>query len=243
MSHITRKTALELEPEYGKIPDEALVRRIGKGEDESWKVLFYLLFGRYVSMLEAVFVKYAKQGLDFDDFMLELHVKMGKDHFAAVTAYKGTARFKTYLSTIARNLLFDMGAREKPTIDIDAARYLPYEDDYEREQMLRLLELINEFPHEKTRFVLFKTLEGYSSKEIAAMLAAQSGKEIKPSYVDTLRSRAYSTLRAQVQTESVKYITLEAVVKEPEVLFRMGEIITPTGYQYTILPTLRQILG
>jgi RNA polymerase sigma factor (sigma-70 family) len=195
-------------------------------------------------MLKAVFARYAKKGLDFDDFMLELHVKMGKDHFAAVTGYKGTARFKTYLSTIARNLLFDMGAREKPTIDIDAARYLPYEDDYEREQMLRLLELINAYPNEKTRFVLFKTLEGYSSKEIAAMLAAQSGKEVKPSYVDTLRSRAYGTLRAQVQESVKERVMASTVVFEESAAVYYTELITiPTGYQYTIIPALRQILG
>ncbi len=235
MSNITRKTALELEPEFGKIPDQALVLRIGQGMDESWKILFYLLFGRYVSMLEAVFAKYAKQCLDFDDFMLELHVKMGKNHFAAITGYKGTAQFKTYLSTIARNLLFDMGKREKPTIDITAAYDLPYEDDYEREQITRLIELINTYPDDNTRFVLFKTIEGYSSKEIAPMLAERSGKEVIPSYVDTLRSRAYRKLRFQV--DSI------AICRDTIAVYKLEHTITPTGYKYTILPALRQILG
>lgn len=75
------------------------------------------------------------------------------------------------------------------------------------------------------------------------MLAERSGQEVIPSYVDTLRSRAYRTLRRQVKAEGIEYMQLEASLKEPDVLFRMGEFITPTGYQYTILPALRQILG
>ena len=252
MNELTHRTALELEAEFGDIPDELLAGRIGEEGQDSWKMLFYLLFARYAGMLVAIFHKYAASGLDFDDFMLELHVKMGKNNFAAVRAFNGSAQFKTYLSTIARNLLFDIGKREKPSIDIDTVHDLPCEDDYEREQMGRLLELINAYPDETARFILFKTIEGYSSKEIAIQLTAMRGTEVKPSYVDTLRSRTYRKLRSQVQRQEARMRSMP-MPRMAEAMYDMDAMAMPEfalespasvslSGRYTILPALREIL-
>jgi len=40
------------------------------------------------------------------------------------------------------------------------------------------------------------------------MLAERSGQEVIPSYVDTLRSRAYRTLHRQVKAEGIEYMQL-----------------------------------
>ena len=250
MSEITHKTALELEHEYGGIPDEQLVARIGKEGEDSWKMLFYLLFGRYESMLEAVFSTYAGRGLDFDDFMLELHVKMGRNGFSAVTGYKGNALFKTYLSTIARNLLFDIGKREKPTIDIGSIRDLPCDDDYERERMEQLLEIINAWPDETARFIIFKTIEGYTSKDIAQLLSERKGEEVKPSNVDAIRSRTYKKIRQRIErtreytfaSEAPKMAMREALCDEMVSYNEMPAMVFLDS-RYTILPALREILG
>lgn len=250
MSEITHKTALELESEYGGIPDEQLVARIGKEGEGSWKMLFYLLFGRYESMLEAVFATYAGQGLDFDDFMLELHVKMGRNDFGAVTGYKGAALFKTYLSTVARNLLFDIGKRERPTIDISTVRDLPCEDEYEREQMAHLLEIVNAWPDETARFILFKTIEGYSSKDIAGMLSERKGESVTPANVDTIRSRTYKKIRRQIERSEERTFTTAApkmamreILYEEMVFYDAMPAPVSLDYRYTILPALRRILG
>ena len=250
MNGITHKTALELESEYGGVPDEQLVARIGKEGEDSWKMLFYLLFGRYRSMLEAVFATYAGFGMDFDDFMLELHVKMGRNDFGAITGYKGTALFKTYLSTIARNLLFDIGRREKPTIDISTVRDLPCEDEYEREQMAQLLEIINAWPDETARFILFKTIEGYSSKDIARLLSERRGEKVGPANVDTIRSRTYRKIRQQIERTERRILSAGA----PKMAMRemcYDEMVpcesapapVSMDYRFTILPALRTILG
>lgn len=250
MSEITHKTALELESEYGGIPDEQLVARIGKEGEDSWRMLFYLLFGRYESMLEAVFATYAGRGLDFDDFMLELHVKMGRNDFGAVTGYKGTALFKTYLSTVARNLLFDIGKREKPTIDISSVHDLPCEDNYERERMEQLLEIINAWPDETARLILFKTIEGYTSKEIAQLLSEQKGEEFKPSNVDAIRSRTYKKIRQRIERKKESVFASEAprmamreLICEEMVSYDAMPAPVFLDSRYTILPALRSILG
>lgn len=250
MSEITHKTALELESEYGGISDNELVARIGKEGEDSWKMLFYLLFGRYESMLEAVFATYALHGLDFDDFMLELHVKMGRNNFGAVTGYKGNALFKTYLSTVARNLLFDIGKRGKPTIDISTVRDLPCEDDYERERMAQLLEIINAWPDETARFILFKTIEGYSSKDIAAMLTERKGEAVSPANVDTIRSRTYKKIRRQFERSEAPTFAAEApkmamreVLYDEMVSYDAAPAPIFLEDRYTILPALRRILG
>ena len=257
MSELTHKAAMELESEFGMCSDEALAARIGRPGEDSWKMLFFLLFGRYRDMCEAIFSKYAGQGLDFDDFMLELHIKLGRNDFAAISGYKGEAKFKTYLSTIARNLLFDIDRRSKPTIDIASVRDLPCEDDFERRQMEQLVQLINEYPDERARFVLFKTIEGFSSKDIGELLG------IKPANVDTIRSRAMKKLRSQVEKESrpvmqasmprmekmalPKGVEMDMLEAPSAALFEESVEGAPAfdlvPGRYTILPALRRILG
>ena len=201
-------------------------------------------------MLEAVFATYAGNGLDFDDFMLELHVKMGRSHFRAVTGYNGAAQFKTYLSTVARNLLFDMGKREKPTIDIKTVNDLPCEDEYERERLEELLEIINAWPDETARFILFKTIEGYSSKDIALLLSERKGETVTPANVDTIRSRTYKKIRRQIERSEERTFAAEApkmamreVLYEEMVTYDAMPVPVSLDYRYTILPALRTILG
>lgn len=204
MNQVIQGTVRELERRYKDMSDEEIIReiRIGLCAGEA---LFYLLFGRYVEMLHLLYQNYGSAKMEFDDFMLELDIKLYAKQFAAISNFDiQKASFKTYLSKIAQNLLHDLRTKELPMLDISLVDCeICGEDSFE---MFALMDAINTFPHLDSRYVLIKTIEGYKSKEIAAMLTSRKqeegtldkDRELKPSYIDTLRSRALKTIRNQI---------------------------------------------
>lgn len=72
------------------------------------------------------------------------------------------------------------------------------ENTTERDQISQLVEAINALPEGNGRFVLFKTLEGYSSKEIADMMLERQGIIMAPANIDTIRSRTARRLRESI---------------------------------------------
>lgn len=204
MNNIIQGTVRELEPRYKLLTDNELVELIRRGNDAG-EVLFYLLYGRYATMLELLFQVHAKASLDFEDFILELNIKLFNRGCAAVCAYnERKALFSTYLKRIAHNVLYDMNMAEQPMLNIEALdSSLP---DVDVSHLRDLGEIINSYPDADVRFVLFKTIEGYRSKEIAKMLSRirhEQGKldeaeELKASYIDTLRSRSLRNIRRKM---------------------------------------------
>lgn len=204
-NNVIQGTVRELKARYDGIPDDAILMDVRMG-NHAGESLFYLLFERYVSMLETIFSMQATKAMDFDDFMLELDIRLYKDDCKAIRSFKSEkASFKTYLSTIARNILYDLREKELPVLDEDALESALY-DRYDGEEVMMLVEEINNYPNKDSRYVLLKTIEGYKSKEIAAMLTSRRHEEgtldekveLKPSYIDTLRSRALKAIKNRI---------------------------------------------
>lgn len=212
MNYVIQGTVKELGHRYKDMPDEYILQEISMGR-HAGEALFYLLFGRYADMLEIIYSQQSLTLMDFDDFMLELDIRMFKDECRAATHFKSEkASFKTYLSTIARNLLYDLREKELPTLDISAL-WDTFQDNDDGEEVIWLMEAINTYHNKDSRYVLLKTIEGYKSKEIAAMLTSRrheegtlkQDEELKPSYIDTLRSRALKAIRNRIFNKGKKY--------------------------------------
>ncbi len=205
MNNVIQGTVRELEQRYKALSDEAIIREIRTG-NHAGEALFYLLFGRYAGMLEMIYNVQPLTLMDFDDFMLELDICLFKNECGAIQQFlPGKASFKTYLSAIAHNLLYDLRDKELPTLDILTIWNTLHDNDNVMEVML-LVDEINNYPNKNARYVLLKTIEGYKSKEIAVMLTKRrheegtldESEELKPSYIDTLRSRALKTIRKRI---------------------------------------------
>lgn len=204
MNNVVRTTVRELERKYKDMPDECILQEVTTGH-HAGEALFYLLFGRHAEMLKFIYSQQSLTLMDFDDFMLELDIRLFKDDCQAILSYQPQkASFKTYLSTIAHNLLYDLREKELPTLDVFALRDTLYYSS-EGEEVMWLMEAINNYPNKDSRYVLLKTIEGYKSKEIATMLTSRrheegtlaQDEELKPSYINTLRSRALKEIRKQ----------------------------------------------
>lgn len=208
MNQVIQGTVKELESKYKDLSDDEIIWEI-RAERHAGEALFYLLFGRYASMLEMIFSMQVLTSIDFDDFMLELDIRLFKDHCLAIKNYHSDrASFKTYLSTIARNLLYDLREKDMPTLDEEAVETaLFYHSD--SEAVITLVEEINSYPNKDARYVLFKTIEGYKSKEIAAMLTSRRHEEgtleeekiLTPNTIDAIRSRALKAIRRRIEKQ------------------------------------------
>lgn len=210
MNEVIQAAVKRLEPKYKPCSDKEIITEIGLG-DSSGDALFYLLFGRYAEMLEAIFRRQSSGRIEFDDFMLELDIRLFVNRCAAIISFdENKASFKTYLGTIAHNLLYDMSAKEMPTLDIlEALRYV--DCGFDEYGMSILVDAINSYPNKDSRYVLLKTIEGYKSKEIAAMLTRRrqeegtldKGKSLTPAYIDTVRSRTLKAIRRMMSDERI----------------------------------------
>lgn len=204
MNLTVKECVRTLHPRYGGLSDTEIIEKIRIGQNAG-EALFYLLFGRYQEMLHAIFCQEATSAMDFSDFMFELNMRLFANDNSAINKFDADkASFKTYLSRIAHNLLFDLRKKEQPTIDYSEEFIEQSADD--GHQMMLLIDAINSYADRDARYVLFKVIEGYKSKEIAIMLSSRrheegtldESEELKPSYIDTIRSRALQNLHRQI---------------------------------------------
>lgn len=212
MNKVIQGAVRELDSKYHALADEEIISQIRMGR-HSGDALFYLLFGRYAEMLEIIYSKQPQTLIDLDDFMLELDIRLFRDDCRALLKFEpDKASFKTYLSAIARNLLYDVKEKEMPTLDVQSiSQDLPA--NAEVEEVMWLIEEINSFPNRDARYVLLKTIEGYKSKEIALMLTSRRHEEgtlaenesLKPSYIDNVRSRTLTAIRRKISAKSNCY--------------------------------------
>lgn len=201
MNQVIQGTVNELERRYKDKTDEEVIQEIRVGE-HAGEALFYLLFGRYAEMLLLIFNQQTMTIMDFDDFMLELDIKLYAQTCAVIRSFDPhRASFKTYLSRIARNLAYDLQKKDFPMLAFDFTDMdMPADDSG---SMMMLVDAINSYPNKDSRYVLYKTIEGYKSKEIASMLSCRRHEDgtlavdqaLKSSYIDTLRSRALKAIR------------------------------------------------
>ena len=210
MNDIVKAAVRRLEPKYKPRTDKEIITDIGLGKNTG-DALFYLLFGRYAEMLEALFLRQAPGRIEFDDFMLELDMRLFNNWYATIISFdESKASFKTYLGKIAHNLLYDMRAREMPVLDVfETLRYAV--SGIDDQELFILVDAINSHPDKNSRYVLLKTVEGYKSKEIAEMLTRrrqeegtlEKDKTLTPAYIDTIRSRTLKSLRRTMSDERI----------------------------------------
>lgn len=193
-----------LNPLYRGMSDTQVIGEIRTGRNAG-EALFYLLFGRYQEMLHSLFVQEATSAMEFSDFMLELNMRLYVQGLVAMKKFdEKKASFKTYLSKIAHNLLYDLRKKEQPKIDCTECILESQDDD--GYLMMQLIDAINSYADRDARYVLLKVIEGYKSKEIALMLTSRRQEEgtmdksetLKPSYIDTIRSRALRNIRKKI---------------------------------------------
>lgn len=216
MNQTIEESVLSLQPIYSGLTDAQVIGEIRTGRNAG-EALFYLLFGRYQEMLHVLFVQEATAAMEFSDFMLELNMRLYNQGLAAIKRFDETkASFKTYLSKIAHNLLYDLRKKEKPTIDCPDDIIDSTSDD--GALMMQLIDAINSYADKDGRYVLFKVIEGYKSKEIATMLTSKRHEEgtldesetLKPSYIDTIRSRSMRNIRANLNMRERDFYDISA---------------------------------
>lgn len=89
MNDVIQAAVKRLEPKYKPRSDKEIITEIGLG-DSSGDALFYLLFGRYAEMLEAIFRRQSSGRIEFDDFMLELDIRLFVNRCAAIISFDET---------------------------------------------------------------------------------------------------------------------------------------------------------
>lgn len=204
MNLTVRESVKALQPYYDGLTDTQIIDEIRAGLNVG-EALFYLLFGRYQDMLHTVFSQNSTAAIEFSDFMLELNMRLLSQELAALRRFDETkASLKTYLSKIAHNLLCDLRKKILPSIFYPEEILDP--TSFDGLLVMQLIDAINSYADKDARYVLFKTIEGYRSKEIALMLSSKrhedgtldANETLKPSYIDTLRSRALRNIRREV---------------------------------------------
>jgi len=97
--------------EQVEISDENLMLRYQQGEQQA----FEDLYRRYKDTLYRYFLKHCNDRHQSEELYQEVWIKL----INSTARYKPTAKFKTYLFTIAHNTLVDFYRKTKPTLNID----------------------------------------------------------------------------------------------------------------------------
>ena len=211
MNEIMNTTLDRISPDYNDKSDDMLVSQINQCERISNNTLMYLIYRRHVDFLRKIFEKYADGKGEFSDFMAELDIKLSCRNYHALQSYHSSSSFKTWLGSVARNLMLDMVKREGvPMIDIDDIEVVDAVCDNDR--MAKVMEALNNLSNDDSRYVIFKELEGYTPKEIADMLnekmkseqRLKKGMKVSVAYVYTLKSRAISRMQSVVNPDSTQ---------------------------------------
>lgn len=206
---------------YGKMSDRELVEAvIMEPYDEHAAV--YLLFERYRPKFTKLYKTIYQDMSWYDDCMHDLfaYLKGRGQDWQSFRTFQWRSHFSTWIGQVAYNRFQEIkpyliGKLEFP-LSIDSNPYeLPLQladeglEDYERrERKVLLLEAIGQLKDPDQKFVMLKTLQGYNSREIAAMLSEKwqmvgtrrSDKQGRPliptaGYVDVRRQRAKEQLK------------------------------------------------
>ena len=170
--------------DYSKLSDKQIVEKI-LAEPHNEEAAAYLLHDRYAPLLYKLYRRLTKDETWFDDCVDELfmHIR-GKDsswHTLATFEWRSTLGY--WLREVAFNKFRDVlpklieNGGFNVSIDSDDPKdpkvQIPNENKESRDRRLRkvmLLEAIGLLKDEDQKFVMFKRVEGYKSKEIAEML-------------------------------------------------------------------------
>ena len=177
--------------------DKALVEACVQGDSNSW-AMFEREYGR---LLQSIVYRFNRQlsavGLDSDDLKGHIYEKLLDDSCRRIRAWKGRAKFSTYLVMVSRNLALDYMERQTRGPAMDRYDDIPEQgsDDVavaDREWSDRRLEVmvegLAELP-ERQAVILRMRMEGQTLREIARNLHRPVGT------ISVESSRAMERLR------------------------------------------------
>lgn len=169
---------------YEVLSDKQIIERI-LAEPHDEEAAAYLLQERYAPLLKSLYKYFIQNDIWFDDCVIELfiHIK-GKDgSWRALADFEWRSTFGYWLKRVAwskfrevlpklienhgRNISIDNDNPQQPPVQLPDGG----EDTFEqRINKVLLMEAIGKLEDEDQRFAIMKRVEGYKSKEIAAML-------------------------------------------------------------------------
>lgn len=184
----------------------------------------YLIYEKYTPKFKKLYKRIFYQDMSwYEDCINDLfaYLKGKNQDWQTFRTFKWKSQFSAWIGGVARNRFLDMkpyliGKIENPlSIDDNENGKKPvvlpdeYQEDYERRQRkVLLMEAVGLLKDMDQKFVILKTLQGYSSAEIADLLNQKWQKDgIKkydnkgklvvptPGYVDVRRQRAKEQLK------------------------------------------------
>lgn len=219
--YITQKV-YSLSLRYAALDDGKLVEEVLFHHNEG-EVIFYLIYGRYLSSLENVFIRLSKQEDCFPDLLAELELHLLKDDCRILRSFKKKSSLKTWLIRVAHNLFINL----LPKMETFYSKYCVPEEGNVPDTiktntnditLLSFRQAVSLLPSTEQRIVLMKEAEGYNSSEIAAMLTArrnardpeQQGKQVSVDNVYKMRQRAIAYLKDLMAKERDRIAEEEA---------------------------------
>lgn len=188
----------------------------------------YLLYERYTPKFKKLYMGIYQDMSWYDDCMNDLFAYLkGKNHdWNTLRTFQWRSHFSTWIGQVARNRFLEIkpyliGKIEKPlSIDDNENGKKPvvlpdeYQEDYERrERKVILLEAIGLLTDIDQKFVILKTLQGYSSAEIADLLNQKWQKDGIKKYDNkgklVVPTPGYVDVRPQRAKEQLKRIIVE----------------------------------
>jgi RNA polymerase sigma factor (sigma-70 family) len=181
--------------------DKAIIEACVQGESGSWNEFIR----EYDRLLISIVFRFSRQlstvGLDAEDLKGHVYEKLLDNGCKRLLAWKGRAKFSTFLVVIARNLALDYIAKHTKGPLLERSDDIPEQEnattpiedmELAQSQISVLAEALHELP-EKQAVILRMRLEGRSLREIAKALNKPIGT------VSVENSRALENLRTKLQ--------------------------------------------
>jgi len=165
-------------PERGRDPDTELLARARKGDQTAFRELV----DRYESIVAATVIGMLGRGPDAEEVGQETFIRF----YRSLSRFRGDAKITTYLTRIAINLSLDTLRRRKR----DESRFLSWNEkdtlpdelvvqgDQEldaRERKEYVQRAIQSLDPKHRAVVVMRMINGYSTKETAALLGIPTG--------------------------------------------------------------------
>lgn len=181
--------------------DKALIEACVQGESGSWDEFIR----EYDRLLQSIAFRFHRQlstvGLDADDLKGHIYEKLLENGCKRLLAWKGRAKFSTFLTMVVRNLALDFLARHTKGPFLERRDDIAEQDDNSKSieemeltqnQLSVLRETLHELP-DRQAVVLRMRLEGKTLREISRALIKPVGT------ISVENSRAMKTLRAKLR--------------------------------------------
>lgn len=157
------------------LSDDQVIKRILEGEPEQFRVLV----DRYKIPVAGIIRQMMGDHPSIEDIGQETFIKL----YRSLQDFRGEASLKTYIIRIAMNLCLNEIKRDKRnlerTIRMDEGLLANYSDTSKtseradiREMIMKAVNVLD--PRQKSVFIL-RMIEGYSTKETAAILQIPAG--------------------------------------------------------------------